>query len=111
MGFAPVLDECVSCHDPIAAEGIASFSHSSGGVVCRRCAPVSGTTRHLPPEARASLRAWTTGTAASLEDEPARRAHQRLLREFLSEHVADGRALRAYDVWERNALGTPAVAR
>jgi DNA repair protein RecO (recombination protein O) len=111
MGFAPVLDACVSCHEPIAADAVASFSHGSGGAVCRRCAPMSGSTRHLPGDARASLRAWITGKAAALDDEPSRRAHQRLLREFLSEHVADGRPLKAYDVWERNALGTPAAVR
>ena len=31
------------------------------------------------------------------------RAHQRLLREFLREHLADDRPLRAFDVWERDA--------
>jgi len=111
MGFAPVLDACVACHEVIPADATASFSNSSGGVVCRRCAPASGGTRQLPPDARASLRAWIVGAAASLDDEPARRAHQRLLREFLSEHVADGRPLKAYDVWERNTLGTAAAAR
>jgi DNA repair protein RecO (recombination protein O) len=30
------------------------------------------------------------------------RAHQRLLREFLREHLADDRPLRAFDVWERD---------
>ena len=110
MGFAPVLDECVSCHEDVAGDAIASFSHSSGGVVCRRCAPLAGSTRHLPSDARASLRAWITGSSAALADEPARRAHQRLLREFLSEHVADGRPLKAYEVWERNTLGAPAPA-
>ena len=112
MGFAPVLDACVSCHEVIPSDAVASFSHASGGVVCRRCAPLAGSARQLPPDARASLRAWITGSDAAVADEPSRRAHQRLLREFLSEHVADGRPLRAYDVWERNTLGTPAaVAR
>ncbi len=105
MGFAPVLDECVSCHEMILPDAVASFSHSSGGIVCRRCAPLAGSTRHLPPEARLSLRAWITGGSATLPDEPSRRAHQRLLREFLSEHVGDGRPLKAYEVWERNTLG------
>jgi DNA repair protein RecO (recombination protein O) len=29
------------------------------------------------------------------------RAHQRLLREFLEEHLTDGRPLKAYAVWEQ----------
>ena len=42
---------------------------------------------------------------AGLADDLARRAHQRLLREFLSQHLAEGRSLRAYEVWERNSWG------
>ena len=41
-------------------------------------------------------------------DTAARRAHQRLLREFLSEHLTDGRPLRAYEVWERSGWTTNA---
>jgi len=61
-------------------------------------------------EARATLRTWIGGTRAPLADALARRAHQRLLREFLSEHLTDGRPLRAYDVWERNSWGAAEVA-
>ena len=110
MGFAPVLDACASCHATILPDAVASFSHPTGGVLCRRCSSLVATTRTLPPEARASLRSWINGSGAVLVDEPSRRAHQRLLREFLAEHVGDGRPLRAYDVWERNALGAPSPA-
>ena len=81
---------------------VASFSHPAGGVLCRRCASLAGSSRQLPPDARESLRRWIGGNSAVLADEPSRRAHQRLLREFVSEHLADGRPLRAYDVWERS---------
>jgi DNA repair protein RecO (recombination protein O) len=33
-------------------------------------------------------------------DDPTVRAHQRLLREFLREHLTDGRPLRAFETWE-----------
>ena len=102
MGFAPALDDCASCHSAIAADTIASFSHPAGGVLCRRCASLAGSSRQLPPDARESLRTWIVGNDAVLADEPSRRAHQRLLREFVSEHLSDGRPLRAYDVWERS---------
>jgi DNA repair protein RecO (recombination protein O) len=110
MGFAPTLDVCASCHSEIPHDAIASFSHPSGGVLWRRCASLAGTARQLPPDARACLRAWTQGERAVLTDDLSRRAHQRLLREFLSEHLADGRPLRAYDVWERSGWGAPAGA-
>ena len=38
---------------------------------------------------------------AQYDDARVARAHQRLLREFLEEHLADGRALRAFAAWER----------
>ena len=105
MGFAPALEVCASCHAPIPDDAPASFSHPAGGVLCRRCTSLAGSSRLLPSDARAALRAWIAGTRALLADDLARRAHQRLLREFLSQHLADGRALRAYEVWERNNWG------
>jgi len=103
MGFAPALDSCASCHAAIADDAAASFSHPAGGVLCQRCTSLAGTSRVLPADARAALRAWVVGARAMLTDGPSRRAHQRLLREFLSQHLADGRPLRAYDIWERNS--------
>jgi DNA repair protein RecO (recombination protein O) len=105
MGFAPTLDACASCHASIADDAPASFSHPAGGVLCRRCTSLAGSSRLLPADARAALRAWVAGARAPLPDDLSRRAHQRLLREFLSQHLADGRPLRAYDVWERNSWG------
>jgi DNA repair protein RecO (recombination protein O) len=110
MGFAPELDQCASCHNAIPNDSPASFSHPAGGVLCHRCSALAGGSRVLPSDARTTLRAWVGGAAARVTDDPSRRAHQRLLREFLSEHLADGRQLRAYDVWERNAWGTAVQA-
>ena len=105
MGFAPALDSCASCHAQIPDDAPASFSHPAGGVLCRRCSSLAGSSRVLPADARAALLAWVAGSRMPLADDLARRAHQRLLREFLSQHLTDGRALRAYDVWERNSWG------
>jgi DNA repair protein RecO (recombination protein O) len=105
MGFAPTLDGCASCHTPVAHEEAVVFSHPAGGALCRRCASLAGASRVLPAEARAVLRGWVAGAAVTVPDDPSRRAHQRLLREFLSEHLTDGRPLKAYEVWERNAWG------
>jgi hypothetical protein len=44
---------------------------------------------------------WLNGDDWALGGEGDVRAHQRLLREFLTEHLTEGRALRAFDVWER----------
>ena len=57
------------------------------------------------------LAAWLSGGAGTLDEDADHkpiRAHQRLLREFLEEHVGDGRALRAFIAWEQ--LYEPAAA-
>lgn len=107
LGFAPSLDACNACHEAIPADRPAAFSHPAGGVLCPTCARLGGATRLLPADARAALRRWTVDaaadeTAAASEplDAAAGRAHQRLLREFLREHLTDGRPLRALDMWE-----------
>lgn len=110
LGFGPSVDLCASCHSPVPADAPASFSHPAGGVLCRRCAALAGNTRALPATARDALRAWLGGAGASLSAEPERRAHQRLLREFLTEQLADGRPLRAYEVWERSAWAAAVAA-
>lgn len=102
LGFAPNVDLCCECHAPLDPEAVVLFSHPLGGAVCSRCAGFGGG-RTLPPAARAALRAWLAGEYVILRDDGESRAHQRLLREFLREHLADGRQLPAFDVWERNA--------
>ena len=105
LGFAPAVDVCSSCHAPVAADETAGFSHPAGGVVCARCARLAGVTRVLPPVARGALRSWLAGGHADVHEDASLRAHQRLLREFLREHLGDERALRAFEVWELDRWG------
>jgi DNA repair protein RecO (recombination protein O) len=104
LGFAPSLEECTSCHAVIAAGDASVFNHRAGGVLCERCAARSSGGRSLPSEPRAVLGAWLAGAAVPLSDANAARAHQRLLREFLEEHLGDGRPLRAFVTWEEQVL-------
>lgn len=115
FGVAPSLDRCVHCHDAIAGARGVRFSHPAGGALCDACARLAGTGRTLPPEARDALRAWLAAGEDGAADAPVPipsfddatvRAHQRLLREFLREHLTDGRPLRAYETWE-GARWTP----
>ncbi|MEK7402464.1 MAG: DNA repair protein RecO [Gemmatimonadota bacterium] len=100
LGHTPVVTRCAECGDPIPDDATALFTHSAGGVLCARCAQLSPGGRKLPGEARAAIAAWCAGgTSPALSDTSAR-AHQRLLREFLEYHLHDGRALRAFDLWE-----------
>ena len=103
LGFAPSLDQCAGCHADLAPNDALTFDHRAGGVLCERCARLGPRGRQLPAEARETLRRWLAGAESPLDDPSARRAHQRLLREFLEEHLGDGRPLRAFVTWEAQA--------
>ncbi len=105
LGFAPSLDECVACHRAIEADAMVGFHHRAGGALCSACAGEAPLARKVPPDARAMIRAWLGRLPTSPLDEPSVRAHQRLLREFLEEHLTDGgRPLRALAAWERHEV-------
>jgi DNA repair protein RecO (recombination protein O) len=100
LGFAPSLDHCSSCEREVEAGEAAAFSHRAGGILCADCARLEPVHRALPPSARAALASWLAGDRPPALPDAERRAHQRLLREFLREHLAEGKALRAFEVWE-----------
>jgi DNA repair protein RecO (recombination protein O) len=106
LGFAPSLDACSACHAPLPVADNVVFTHEAGGVLCGACARLYPPGRTLPPAARAAVLGWLAGAWAPELDEAAGRAHQRLLREFLRHHLADGRGLRAFDVWEYGGWGS-----
>ncbi len=100
LGFAPATDVCSECHAPLAHEAPALFSHAAGGALCPRCGRLAPAGRLLPAEARSALRRLIAGDVHVELDESGIRAHQRLLREFLAEHLTDGRPLQALAMWE-----------
>ncbi|HJU89764.1 MAG TPA: DNA repair protein RecO [Gemmatimonadaceae bacterium] len=103
LGFAPAVEVCGTCHSALESGTSLMFSNDAGGVLCTRCARLHPGGRSLPSEARGAIIAWTGGDRVDRLTTPDARAHQRLLREFLQHHLADGRALRAFDSWERGA--------
>jgi DNA repair protein RecO (recombination protein O) len=104
LGFAPTLDLCADCHAPLAPDDTVMFSHRAGGALCQRCGRLASAGRKLPAEARGVLRDFIDGRHAPVLDDSSARAHQRLLREFLAEHLTDGRPLRAMEQWEERRL-------
>jgi len=104
LGFAPTLDDCADCHAPLGRDDVVMFSHPAGGALCARCARLARG-RVLPAAARAAIRTWLSGEAVRIADGPDVRAHQRLFREFLAEHLTDGRQLRAFDAWANEQWG------
>ena len=99
LGFAPSLDDCSVCHSPVVVGDAVLFHHRAGGILCDRCARSHGGGRAIPREALDALRAWLGGDASLALGGREGRAHQRLLHEFVREHLADGRAIRAFDSW------------
>ncbi|MGQ0765890.1 MAG: DNA repair protein RecO [Gemmatimonadota bacterium] len=105
LGFGPVLEECAGCYTPVAPAGAAHFACAAGGVLCERCARAAGNRRIIPPEARSAIRHWLAGADAEVTDARSRRAHARLLREFVFHHIAEGQQLRAFDAWSNRFAG------
>lgn len=101
LGFAPELDACALCQRVISPDEDVRFAHRSGGAVCHSCRALVPGARTLPASARATLLSWLSDGDAVITDRQVARAHQRLLREFLEEHLADGRAMRAFQAWEK----------
>jgi len=111
LGFEPSLDLCGECQRDIEDQETVLFSHPSGGVICGNCSG-GRAGRRLPPDARTTLRDWLIGdweleapssqlpvpSSQALSD-PEAKAHQRLLREFVHEHLSDGRPMKAFDAW------------
>lgn len=101
LGFAPSVTACGACHAPVAVDADLPFSLAAGGVLCTSCTAFHPGGRVLPAAARGCIDTWSNaGRVGALSQRDAR-AHQRLLREFLQQHLADGRALRAFDAWEK----------
>jgi DNA repair protein RecO (recombination protein O) len=103
LGFAPSMNQCASCHIDLETSATVTFHHRAGGALCDRCARSSQGGRSLPPDARHLVASWLDGSEGALDandDGKSARAHQRLLREFLEEHLGDGRPLRAFLTWE-----------
>lgn len=101
LGLTPALDVCASCHSEIPQESDALFSHRAGGVLCSKCGALLAAVRRLPASARATITSWLEAERTVQLTDPEQRAHQRLLREFVQEHLGEDRPLRAFHAWER----------
>jgi DNA repair protein RecO (recombination protein O) len=106
LGFAPSLADCARCHSELSPDGEARFSCAAGGVLCEGCTARGEVVRRLPARALSTLFDWLQGGDAGELPVAESRAHQRLLREFVEHHLADGRPLRAFAAWEFGEWGS-----
>lgn len=100
LGFTPELSSCAMCHTPLLDADETTFSHLSGGVICPDCSRMAPGGRRIPARAREVLRGWLAEKEIAGLSDAEERSHQRLLREFLGQHLTDDRPLRAFAVWE-----------
>lgn len=104
VGFAPTLDACANCHSELSQDEDTMFSHVLGGSLCARCSIIAPGGRRLPAEARDALRRWLIDETVHLHGEGEQRAHQRLFREFLAQHLPDAKRMPAFAAWESGQL-------
>ena len=100
IGYRPTLANCANCHRPISPNLKSHFSPHTGGVVCDECSRAIPKTRTIPPDARVAIARWLDGDPVLGLSAPELRAHQRLLREYITPHLPDSRPLKAYLTWE-----------
>jgi DNA repair protein RecO (recombination protein O) len=100
LGFTPRMDACARDGRGLP-DGPAAFSVAEGGFLCARCAPSAAKTV-LPVADREVLERLISGDWTSVAPLPPRRetAHRRLLVRFVERHVAEGRELKALELWQ-----------
>lgn len=92
LGYHPVLDHCVACGRALGSDEMGRFDFGAGGVRCSDCSdPGSGP--RLGPGARAQVRDLL---AARESDVTRPRAHLRLLSDFVTYHLSNGRPLDSF---------------
>jgi DNA repair protein RecO (recombination protein O) len=103
LGFAPSLDECISCGRAIELEEDVSFDYTAGGVRCADCS-VGMPGRVVPAAARSALLRLMRGEHIILERTA---AHWRLLARYLTHHVVDGASLKSLAFLEESLREVP----
>jgi DNA repair protein RecO (recombination protein O) len=103
LGFAPRADACARDGRALPV-GPVRFSVAEGGFLCDACAHVAGGTT-LELDDRGVLERLISGNASDIEPIAPRHAaaHRRLLVRFVERHVAEGRELKALELWRELA--------
>lgn len=84
FGFAPQLDPCVRCDEPIPSDAIGRFDFAAGGVRCPECSEDAAGPR-VGPIARSQVQALISGRVPEGITHP--RAHLALVSDFIAYHV------------------------
>jgi len=93
LGYRPEVGGCVSCGRVLDGAEMGRFDFSAGGIRCDDCMRDDGGPR-LGVGARAQLAALVSGTVPSPLRRP--RAHVKLLNDFVTYHISEGRPLQSF---------------
>lgn len=96
LGYAPELEQCVVCGEPIAGGAVVRFDHGSGGVRGPECTPPVGPFPGplVGPGTRDLLARMLNGVEP--DTLPRVAVHLRLLHDFATWHMGHGRAMESY---------------
>lgn len=95
LGYAPALVRCASCGEALGEDEMGRFDFGSGGVRCRSCGE-DGDGPRIGPGARAQLAAFLEGEPVEALRRPT--ANLRLLDDFVTYHLSEGRRLESFRV-------------
>jgi DNA repair protein RecO (recombination protein O) len=84
FGFAPQLDPCVRCDEPLGHDEIGRFDFAAGGIRCAACGQDAAGAR-LGPGARGQLESLLSGQIPAGLAHP--RRHLGLVSDFMAYHV------------------------
>jgi DNA repair protein RecO (recombination protein O) len=98
LGFAPHVEHCAACGTIPARDQVVHFDLDGGGIACELCRRGARNLhlRPLEPTTRTELESLLAGAADRLLGLRTARAQRDLLRDFISYHLADHRALNSF---------------
>ena len=93
LGYRPELDGCVSCGRELGSAEMGRFDFGAGGIRCGDCM-LDDVGPRLGVGAREQLAALVSGTVPERIRRP--RAHVKLLNDFVTYHISEGRPLQSF---------------
>ncbi len=105
LGYSPELDQCVVCGAPIPEGEVVRFDHGSGGVRGLECTPTTGPPPGplVGPGTRNLLARMLKGDEP--EGLPRVQVHLRLLHDFATWHMGQGRTMESFPFFAGRLAG------
>jgi DNA repair protein RecO (recombination protein O) len=98
LGFAPSVEFCSVCGEPLQPDQASHFDLAGGAIVCGNCRPLARglTLRLLAPAERSELAALLSPEGCAGQRLATAGTQRALLRDFIAYHLADNRPLNSF---------------